>query len=41
MTLADQLGIDGGAKVSGARSLELTRRYVRNRTCSTLPGRTG
>jgi hypothetical protein len=28
MLLADQLGVDGGAKLSGARSLEITRRYV-------------
>ncbi|MER6944210.1 alpha/beta hydrolase [Nonomuraea sp. NPDC000554] len=27
--LADQLGIDAGAKVPGVRSLEITRRYVR------------
>jgi dienelactone hydrolase len=27
-TLIDQLGIDAGAEVSGARSLEITRRYV-------------
>ncbi|MEU4723383.1 alpha/beta hydrolase [Nonomuraea dietziae] len=27
--LADQLGIDVGAKLSGVRSLEITRRYVR------------
>ncbi len=28
MLLANQLGVDGGAKLSGARSLEITRRYV-------------
>ncbi|MFI7445925.1 hypothetical protein ACIBQX_00365 [Nonomuraea sp. NPDC049714] len=26
--LVDQLGVDSGAEVSGARSLEITRRYV-------------
>ncbi|MDP9869735.1 alpha/beta hydrolase family protein [Streptosporangium brasiliense] len=29
MPLADQLGIDSGAELSGVRSLEITRRYVR------------
>jgi hypothetical protein len=29
MPLADELGIDGGTKLPGARSLEITRTYVR------------